>query len=88
MVLCFLEQNLYRLLSNALLLLLLVTKLCETLCDAWAIAGPGSSVHGISQAGILGLTFPSPGDLAKPGTEPASYGLPLQPQPHPLLMLN
>ena len=57
MVLCFLEQNLYRLLSNALLLLLLVTKLCETLCDAWAIAGPGSSVHGISQAGILGLTY-------------------------------
>ena len=67
MVLCFLEQNLYRLLSNALLLLLLVTKLCPTPCVPWAIAGPGSCVHGMSQAGILGLTFHSPGDLAKPG---------------------
>lgn len=46
-VLCFLEQNLYRLLSNALLLLLLVTKLCPTPCVPWAIAGPGSCVHGI-----------------------------------------
>ena len=64
-VLCFLEQNLYTLLSNAVLLLLLVTKLCLTLCDPWAIACPGSSVHGISQARILGLTFPSPGDLCQ-----------------------
>ena len=87
-VLCFLEQNLYTLLSNAVLLLLLVTKLCLTLCDPRAVACPGSSVHGISQARILGLTFPSPGDLAKPGTEPASCGLHLQPQPHPLLNIK
>ena len=34
---------------------------------------PGSSVHGISQARILGwLPFPSPGDLPDPGIEPES----------------
>ena len=33
----------------------------------------GSSVHGISQARILGaLPFPPPGDLPDPGIEPAS----------------
>ena len=32
---------------------------------------PGSSVHGISQARLLGgLSFPSPGDLLDPGIEP------------------
>ena len=32
---------------------------------------PGSSVHGILQAGILEwLPFPSPGDLPEPGIEP------------------
>jgi len=37
---------------------------------------PGSSVHGISQAGILdGLPFPSPGDLPDPGNEPRSPAL-------------
>ena len=36
---------------------------------------PGSSVHGVSQARILGwggLSFPSPGHLPDPGIEPAS----------------
>ena len=33
---------------------------------------PGSSVLGISQAGILELPFPSPGDLSDPGMEPTS----------------
>ena len=34
---------------------------------------PGSSVHGILQAGIpeYQLPFPSPGDLPDPGIEPA-----------------
>ena len=39
---------------------------------------PGSSVHGISQAGILewaAISFPSPGDLADPGTELRSPAL-------------
>ena len=32
---------------------------------------PGSSVYGILQARILdGLSFPSPGDLSRPGIEP------------------
>ena len=37
---------------------------------------PGSSVHGISQAGILEwLLFPSPGDLPDPGSKPVSPAL-------------
>ena len=36
----------------------------------------GSSVHGILQAGILiGLPFPSTGDLPDPGIEPGSSAL-------------
>ena len=37
---------------------------------------PGSSVLGISQAGILELPFPSPGDLPDPGMEPTSLMFP------------
>ena len=33
---------------------------------------PGSSVHGILQARILELLFPSSGDLPDPGIEPGS----------------
>ena len=41
----------------------------------WAVAHPGSSVHGISQARTLeGLPFPPPRDLPDPGIEPASPG--------------
>ena len=37
---------------------------------------PGSSVHGIFQAGIWsGLPFPSPGDLSDPGLKPGSPAL-------------
>ena len=40
---------------------------------------PGSSLHGISQVGILakenGLPFSSPGDLLDPGIEPTSPAL-------------
>ena len=36
---------------------------------------PGSSVHGILQAGIHGLAFPSPGELPDPGIEPKSPAL-------------
>ena len=36
---------------------------------------PGSSVHGIPQARILGWIFPSPGGLPDPGIEPASPAL-------------
>ena len=43
----------------------LVAKLCTILCDPIDCSPPGSSVHGISQARILG--FPSPWDLHDPG---------------------
>ena len=38
-------------------------------------SSPGFSVHGILQARILGLPFPSPGDLPDPGIEPGSPAL-------------
>ena len=49
-----------------------------TLCDPTHYSTPGSSVHGISQARILGkkkLPFPSPGDLPNPGIELMSPAL-------------
>ena len=36
---------------------------------------PGSSVHGISQARLLELPFPSPGDRPDPGIKPMSPAL-------------
>ena len=51
----------------------LVAKLCPTLCDPMNCTPPGSSVPGISQArSWSGLLFPSPGDLPDPGIEPMS----------------
>ena len=44
-----------------------------TLCKPIRCSPPGSSVHGILQARVLELPFPPPGDLPKPGTEPASH---------------
>jgi len=45
-------------------------------CEPLDCSPPGSSVHGISQAGILdGLPFPSSGDLTNPGIEPRSRAL-------------
>ena len=44
---------------------------CPTLCDPVNCSPPGSSVHGILPARILGgLPFPPPGDLPEPGVEP------------------
>ena len=46
---------------------------CLTLCETMDHSSPGSSVHGILQAGILEwLARPPAGDLSKPGTEPLS----------------
>ena len=43
------------------------------ICDPMDCSPPGSSVHGILQAGILEwVAIPSPGDLPDPGIEPAS----------------
>ena len=46
-----------------------VAQLCPTLYSPVDCSLPGSSVHGISQAKILKLPFPSPGDLSNPGVE-------------------
>ena len=49
----------------------LVTQLCLTLCDPMDGSLPGTSVHGISQARILGwVSIPPPWDLPDPGIEP------------------
>ena len=44
---------------------------CLTLCGSMDYSPPGSSVHGIFQARILGwVAIPPPGDLPNPGIEP------------------
>ena len=54
----------------------LVAKSCPTLCDPMDCSPPGSSVHGILQARILGgLPCPPPGDLPNPGIKPVSPAL-------------
>ena len=54
----------------------LVTQSCPVLCDPMDCSPPGSSVHGILQAGILDwLPFPSPGNLPNPGFETGSPAL-------------
>ena len=48
-----------------------------TLCDLMDCSQPGSSVHGILQARILGwVAISSPGDLPNPGVEPGSREAP------------
>ena len=47
---------------------------CPTLCDAMDCSPPGSSVHGIFQAGILEwVACPPPGDHPDPGIKPMSH---------------
>ena len=53
-----------------------VTQSCPTLCDPMDCSPPGSSVHGISQAGYWsGLPFPLPGELPDPMVKPSSPAL-------------
>ena len=50
--------------------------LCPTLCDPMDCSPPGSSVHGILQAGILEwIAMPLPGDLPDPGIKFMSLAL-------------
>ena len=57
-------------------MLCLATQSCPTLCDLMDCSPPGSSVHGILQAGILEwVAIPSPGDLPDPGIKPRSPAL-------------
>ena len=45
-----------------------------TFCDPMDCSPPGSSVHGISQAGILEwVAFPTPEVLPDPGIAPSSF---------------
>ena len=54
----------------------LVSQSCLTLGNPMDCSPPGSSVHGILQARILGgLPFPSPGDLPDPEIKPGSPAL-------------
>ena len=52
----------------------LVAQLYPTVCSPMDCSLPGSSVHGILQARMLGWVaiFPSPGDLPHPGIKPRS----------------
>ena len=52
-----------------------VAQLYLTLCNPVGCSPTGSSVHGILQARILELPFPSPGDLPDPGIKPRSLSL-------------
>ena len=54
----------------------LVAKLYLTLCNPMDCSLPGSSVQGISQAGVLErVPIPFSGDLPKPRIKPASSAL-------------
>ena len=44
----------------------------SVLCAPMVCSPPGSSVHGVLQARISGLPFPSSGDLPNPGIKPRS----------------
>ena len=56
-----------------MLLCVLVTQWCPTLCSSMDCNPPGSFTNGISQQEYWsGLPFPSPGYLPNPGIEPGS----------------
>ena len=68
-----------------------VAQLCPTFCNPMDCSLPGSSAHGIFQAGVLEwLPFPSLGDLPDPGIEPGSPSLqadtlPFEPPGKPII---
>ena len=53
----------------------LVAQLYQTLCDPMDYSLTGSSIHGISQAGILEWVDLLPGDLPGPEIQPVSPAL-------------
>ena len=64
------------LICTLFLIVVLVSQVCPTLCDPMNCSPPGSSVHGILQAGILEwLPCPPPGDLPDSGIKPRSPAL-------------
>ena len=57
--------------ANSLIVCVLVTQSCPTLCNSTDCSLPASSVHGILQQEYWsGLPLPSPEDLPDPGTDP------------------
>ena len=73
----------------------LVAQSCPIIFDPLDGSPPGSSVEGIFQARNIGEgSFPSPGDLPDPGSEPMSpmslvlqtESFPIEPQGKPLLL--
>ena len=66
-----------------------LAQLCLAVCHPVDCSWPGSSVHGIVQAGMLEcIAIPSPGDLPDPGIEPRpptveANSLPSQPPGKP-----
>ena len=66
----------------------LVTQSCPTLCNPMDYSPPGSSVHGILQAGkntgVGSQLFLSSGDLPDPGIKPGSPILQAGSSPEPL----
>ena len=62
-------------LFSTLLVISEVTQPCLTLCDPMDCSLPGSSIHGIFQARVLELPFPSLEDLPYPEIEPRSTKL-------------
>ena len=68
---CFKDGILY-LSSKPFCVIVLIAQSCLTLCSPTDCSSPGSSVHGILQAGILeGLPCPPPGHLPDPRIEPS-----------------
>ena len=65
------------LLAKCVCVCVCVTQSCLTLCDPMDCSLPGSSVHGILQARITGVSCPSllQGNLPNPGIEPKSPAL-------------
>ena len=78
------------LLSGTCLVLVQLLSHVQLFCNPRDCSPPGSSVHRLSQAGILmWVAIPSPGDLPNPGIEPMlpagqSDSLPLSLQGGPL----
>ena len=63
-------------LTSLLCFSVLVTQPCLTLCDPMNCSLPGSSIHGILQAGILEwVAMPSSRGSSQPGIKPASPAL-------------
>ena len=68
------NQNALKLVGDYTCDVCVCAQLYLILCDSMGCSPPGSSAHGISQQKYWsGLPFPTAGDAADPGIEPASF---------------